>query len=310
MPSQRKFAVHKAQDKAHQLQYFRERGRAALAALQHEIGAQQYKELARAVNKALQESSRHVIASLTGRAQSEGWTAETLLGAILTATYAAQVAMIELRNEVWPYEYMAFSRRIGELWESFVRTVFDHAPGGLKYFVPPLFSEVRKSLKKELSDYIAQLPISNEQRTELLKYYEKVWALVDSGEINLELDLHFQVNSQMVNVDLKSGFGSNEKGNTNRLLMVATIYRNLEAGYKCVLLVRAPEDQNNHYFRTLRDSGVWEAYCGNDAYAKVAEFTGFNLQTWVAENVSWQSDLSADTINQFRTHNLLSYLVW
>jgi hypothetical protein len=160
---------------------------------------------------------------------------------------------------------MAFSRRIGELWEGFIRTAFDFAPNGLTYFVPPLFSDVRKSLKQEIHEYINQLPLKAARKRELLEYYEKVWSLVDSGEINLELDLHFEVKGQRINVDLKSGFGSNEKGNTNRLLMVATIYRNLEADYRCVLLVRAPEDQNNHYFRTLRDSAVWEAYCGTRA---------------------------------------------
>lgn len=299
-----------ALNKKHHLEYFRERGKEALIDLQREIGRRQHKELATAINKASQESARNVMSSLLSTATSEKWTPEEKVSAILAANYASYIAMLELRNEVWSYEYMAFSRRIGELWESFVRTVFDHAPSGLTYFVPPLFADVRKGLKKEITEYIAQLPISNEQRAELLEYYEKVWSLVDSGEINLELDLHFKLNGQHTNIDLKSGFGSNEKGNTNRLLMVATIYKNLEAGYKNVLLVRAPEDQNNHYFRTLRDSGVWEAYCGTDAYAQIQTFTGFDVNAWTKANIDWHNDFAADTLAHFRDNNLLSYLEW
>ena len=92
--------------------------------------------------------------------------------------------------------------------------------------------------------------------------------------------------------------------------MVATIYRNLEAGYRCVLLVRAPEDQNNHYFRTLRDSAVWEAYCGTEAYAQVKVFTGFDLQSWVVNNIDWQADLAPATLKHFKDSDLLSYLAW
>ncbi len=296
--------------KKHHLEYFRGRGKEALVDLERELGRRQHKELASAINKASQESVRNVLNSLLSTAVAEKWTPLEKLSAVLAATYASYVAMLELRNEVWPYEYMAFSRRIGELWEGFVRAVFDHAPSGLTYFVPPLFADVRKGLKKEITEYIAQLPLSDEQRTALLEYYAKVWSLVDSGEINLALDLHFELKGQRTNVDLKSGFGSNEKGNTNRLLMVATIYKNLEAGYKNVLLVRAHEDQNNHYFRTLRDSRVWEAYCGADAYAQMHSFTGFDIDAWIKANIDWHNDFAADTLTHFRDNNLLSYLEW
>lgn len=101
-----------------------------------------------------------------------------------------------------------------------------------------------------------------------------------------------------------------EKGNTNRLLMVATIYRNLDQPYENFLLVRASEDQNNHYFRTLRDSGVWTALCGRDAYAKMTEFTGFDLGSWVARNIDWTGDLDPQTLEHFQLQNLVGYLEW
>lgn len=299
-----------ALSKKYHLGYFRERGKETLVCLQREIGRRQHKKLTFAINKASQESFRNVLSSLLGTAATENWTPEEKLSALLTANYASYIAMLELRNEVWTYEYMAFSRRIGELWEKFVRTAFDYAPRGLTYFIPPLFADVRKGLKKELTEYISQLPVSGEQRRELLEYYEKVWSLVDSGEINLESDIHFEFQGRRINIDLKSGFGSNEKGNTNRLLMVAAIYKNLEAGYKNVLLVRARENQNNHYFRTLRDSGIWEAYCGADAYAQMRTFTGFDIDAWIKANIDWHNDFATDTLTHFRSNNLLPYLEW
>ncbi|GAG80730.1 unnamed protein product, partial [marine sediment metagenome] len=58
--------------------------------------------------------------------------------------------MIESRNEVWPYEYMTFSRRIGELWEPFCKLCFDYPLKDLTLFIPPLFSEVKRKLTNEI----------------------------------------------------------------------------------------------------------------------------------------------------------------
>lgn len=220
--------------------------------------------------------------------------------------------MLDLRHEVRPYDYMDFSRRIGELWEDFVRLPFLYPPktAELASFVPPLFSEVRKNLKSEIKKYIDTLPISEAQRNELINYYEKVWLLVDSGEISLELDFHAIIKGKKFNIDFKSGFGSNEKGNTNRLLMVATIYRNLEDEYNNVLLVRAKEYLNNNYFRILKNSDVWDAYCGDEAYQKIGDFTGFDIQNWINLNIDWQNDLLVKTVSDFQQSNLMGYLQW
>ena len=68
---------------------------------------------------------------------------------------------------------------------------------------------------------------------------------------NLECDLHFTDGTTKYIVDFKSGFGSNEKGNTNRLLLVGSIYQNIETeNYKCLIFVRSTE--NNHYLTTLQ----------------------------------------------------------
>lgn len=298
------------QSKQKLLSYFRDRGDEKLSELRQDIGNQNHKELANGVNKVLAEALDAFKGVIIARSEEDSWTDDARLRSILASTYCAQVAMLDLRNQVWPYEYMAFSRRIGELWERFVHIPFAYSIRNISPFVPPLFSEVRANLRKEIEDYIRGMPLSDDERKGLLEYYEKVWTLVDSGEISLQLDLHTEIAGQKINIDFKSGFGSNEKGNTNRLLMVATIYKNLEQEYENVLLVRAREDLNNHYFRTLRDSKVWQAYCGEDAYSKIGEFTGFNLRGWISENIAWRSDLLPETVSHFTKSNLMGYLEW
>ena len=131
-----------------------------------------------------------------------------------------------------------------------------------------------------------------------------------SGEIKLELDLHFEDGVNKINVDFKSGFSSNEKGNTNRLLLVATIYKNLEQGYRCVILVRSDEERNNHYFRTLKTSGIWEASCGNEAYERIKVFTGFDLKRWIQVNISWMQDFTPQMATYIQRNSLEQYLIW
>lgn len=225
-------------------------------------------------------------------------------------TYTSYIVMLECRNEVWPYEYMAFSRRIGELWEPFCELCFDFPIRDISLFVPPLFSEVKKRLTNEIEDYISRLSISSDQKKELKRYYDKVWSLVTSGGIKLELDLHFELNGEKIVVDFKSGFGSNEKGNTNRLLLVASVYKNLEENYKCIILVRSEEDRNNNYFQTLKNSGIWEAYCGDEAYAKIKEYSGFDIKQWITSNINWEDDFKEETILHFRESSLDQYLRW
>ena len=98
--------------------------------------------------------------------------------------------------------------------------------------------------------------------------------------------LHFIMDNQKFVVDFKSGFGSNEKGNTNRLLLVASIYNNLEENYRCLIFVRA--ESNNNYFQTLKNSGVWNAYSGSEAYDEMHKYTGYDIKKWIVDNVNWK----------------------
>ena len=292
------------------LTYFRECARESLEEIRQSYGSGQFKKQTTAVNRAITRTSENFAKTLLQKATREKWDNSDILRCLLMITHASNIVMIESRNDVWAYEYMTFSRRIGELWEPFCKLCFDYPIRELTLFVPPLFSEVKEQLSAEIEDYIDVLPLTDEQNRELKRYYNRVWSFVTSGEIKLELDLHFEQSGKRNVVDFKSGFSSNEKGNTNRLLLVATIYKSLEDDYRCCLFVRTSEDGNNNYFQTLKNSGIWEAYCGNETYAKINEYSGFDIGGWIRENINWESDFRNDTMQFFANSNLEQYLVW
>lgn len=290
------------------LSYFRDRASEFLTQINQKYAESQSDKKAKAINESLKKTKEKLIVTVLQQAEKEKWMPQEKLECLLMITYCNIIVMIENRNAVRPYEYMDFSRRVGELWEPFCELCFHYPLTEISFFVPPLFSEVKRELTNELIEYINELNISFEEKEELKKYYNKVWSLVTSGEIQLELDLHFAFGGLKYIVDFKSGFGSNEKGNTNRLLLVASIYKNLSENYKCLLLVRAEE--NNSYFNTLKNSGIWEAYCGNETYLKIQEYSGHDLKRWIDNNINWSADFKLETIAHFEKHNLLSYLLW
>lgn len=152
------------------------------------------------------------------------------------------------------------------------------------------------------------LNLTDEETEQLIKYYDKVWGLVMSGEIQLELDLHFIFEEKKYVVDFKSGFGSNEKGNTNRLLLVASIYHNLEEDYEPLIFVRSAE--NNSYFNTLQNSGIWNAFSGEDTYTELHRYSGYDIRTWINNNINWTEDLNDEFAAHLEENNLLQYLTW
>ncbi|HAO08490.1 MAG TPA: hypothetical protein DCQ50_16260 [Chryseobacterium sp.] len=295
-------------NKSELLAYFRDRASEFLTEIKQKYAETQSDKRARAINECLNDSKSKLRATILQQAEKEQWTHQEKLECLLMITYCNIVVMIESRNSVRPYEYMDFSRRVGELWDPFCKLCFYYPVNDVSLFIPPLFSEVKKKLTDEIVDYINNLNIAPEAKGDLIKYYDKVWSLVTSGEIQLELDLHFISNGQKYVVDFKSGFGSNEKGNTNRLLLVASIYKNLPESYKCLLFVRAEE--NNSYFNTLKNSGIWEAYCGNEAYQKIRDYSGYDLKSWIQNNMDWSNDFKPETIVYFEERNLLQYLLW
>ncbi|MEM6362632.1 MAG: hypothetical protein AAF731_21260 [Bacteroidota bacterium] len=295
-------------DKAQLLAYFRDRSDEILGEIGQKYGEKDISLRARKLNTGLVQSRKAFITTLTRKSSKEGWSAQEVLEAVLMVTYCNYVVMLENRNAIRPYEYMDFSRRIGELWEPFCKLCFEYPLNDLELFIPPLFSEVKRKLAKEIDDYIDDLSITDEQKSQLKRYYGKVWSLVTSGEIKLELDLHFTYEGNKYVVDFKSGFGSNEKGNTNRLLLVATIYHNMEENYSPLIFVRSKE--NNNYFNTLKNSGVWQAYSGGETYDQIKIYAGYDIRQWIDNNIDWENDLNDEMVEHLRNNNLLQYLVW
>ncbi len=262
------------------------------------------------INKCIKEYREQEIKRIETIAKKDAWNNQTLLNEILMLTYASYIVMLEYRNKVWEYEYMAFARRIGELWEPFCKLAFDFPIKALSIIDPPNFDKVQTKIKSNATEYIDSLDLSEEIKKELKRHYDIPWTMVDSGGIKLGLDLHFEQDGIHYNCDFKSGFSSNEKGNTNRLLLVASIYNSLGEIEKTILFVRQPEDDNNHYLQTLKNSPYWDVYCANDSYAAMKEFTGFDMRKWLDDNADWQNDISEEFKQHLQKNDLLKYLTW
>lgn len=291
------------------LKYFRNRSNEILNELTLQYSVSDFKKKASALNKEIIRSKDNLLSILIETARNERWSNTETLECILMITYTNNVVMLEARNSVWEYEYMAFSRRIGELWEPFCKLCFAYPSTNIHSFVPPLFADVKQNLTTEINTYIDGLRLDDAERNQLKRYYNKVWSLVTSGEIKLECDLHFTDGQKKYIVDFKSGFGSNEKGNTNRLLLVGSIYNNIEKeDYQCMIFVRQAE--NNHYLTTLQNSGLWDTSCGIDTYRKIQQYTGYDIHTWIEHHVDWLNDFTPEMRSIVVNKNLQGYLVW
>ena len=67
---------------------------------------------------------------------------------------------------------MTLSRRVGELWESFISVCFHHpVANDLEIVVSPLFSDIRDSLYEEVICFIKELQLANDQKIDLINYY-------------------------------------------------------------------------------------------------------------------------------------------
>lgn len=292
-------------NKAFLLEQFRAYALREYTALPQNMG---YKDKANKINKCVLDYKDTLVSQL-----DRSMTKAEYLSDVMMLSYVAYIVMLEYRNIAWPYEYMAFSRRIGEIWEPFCKLPFSYPAKELRIIEPPLFENVQNGLVAKFEDYVSSLHITEEQKQEVLAYYAEVWKLVDSGNISLSLDLHFFQDDVFYNVDYKSGFGSNEKGNTNRLLQVGSIYSSMsddQHNYRNLIFVRQAEDENNHYLQTLKNSPYWNVYCAEAAYDQIHYFTGFNIKKWMTENMMWTDDISIDFRRHLEANNLLSYLSW
>ena len=224
--------------------------------------------------------------------------------ALLVIQYCTSVISLEYRHMVWPYEYMALSRRVGELWERFCRAAWDRpSRANVHRMEAPSFSSVGDSLRNRL-----EASLKDESKKSAIPDIETLFHLV--GEINMKEDEMFTLDGTPHIIDFKSGFGSNEKGNTLRLQTVGHAYKLWNPDTKLLLLVR--QEQNNNYLNVIKRSGLWDVRCGDEAYAAIDELTGSNVQALRSQVIDFQSDLSDEFWNDLSSHlsDMASYLQW
>ena len=162
---------------------------------------------------------------------------------LIILQYAISVSSLEYRHAVWPYEYMALSRRVGELWERFCSAAWD-SPSNLKLkrINAPSFEDVFKNIETNLLNLIK--PNEVNKANEIINY---IYDLV--GEINMKEDEMFCIKNEPYIIDFKSGFGSNEKGNMLRLRTIGKAYKLWNPNTKLLFLVR--QEENNNYLDVI-----------------------------------------------------------
>lgn len=111
-------------------------------------------------------------------------------------------------------------------------------------------------------------------------------------------------------IDFKSGFGSNEKGNTDRLLAVGRAYKLWNPDTRLYLLVR--QQENNSYLNVIKRSGLWDVYLGEQAYEVIDSLTGSDIRAVRESVVDFSTDLSHTFWTDVSSHltDLSSYLRW
>ena len=223
----------------------------------------------------------------------------------LVLQYCYSVISIEYRHRVWPYEYMAFSRRIGELWEGFCSAAWDFpARSDLERITAPDFIDVRDAIFKRIQDNIGE----HANREEIITDINTLLEII--GEVNMSEDEVFMLANVPHVVDFKSGFGSNEKGNMLRLKTVGQAYKLWNHNTELLLIVR--QSVNNNYLNVLKRTSLWSVYTGDEAYSKIYSLTGADINRVRTQAINWLEDLPPDIIQYFKRQptDLTSYLTW
>lgn len=222
---------------------------------------------------------------------------------LMLLQYCYSVMSFEYRHIVWPYEYMAFSRRNGELWERFCKAAWDNSQlPTLQRISAPQFSDIRNNFRSKLFHYTN----GNHYQDNIIADVDSIFDLV--GEINMVEDEMFSLNGRNHIIDFKSGFGSNEKGNTLRLIAVGRAYKHWDQNVNLLFLVR--QNENNNYLETIRRSNLWNVYCGDGAYQKIDELTNAGICEIRQEAIDFRADLSPEFWNYLTSNQLDQYLDW
>ncbi len=225
--------------------------------------------------------------------------------ALLVLQYCTSLSSLEFRHQVWTYEYMALSRRVGELWERFCSATWDcPSRSTVSRIDPPSFEDVATKIRSRIVNHLTDVTSQNLILNEVKVLFELI------GEINMREDEVFSVGNVPHVIDFKSGFGSNEKGNTIRLQTVGRVYKLWNPKTKLLFLVR--QEENNNYLKLIKRSGLWDVQCGSEAYDKIDELTGSNIQYLRQEIINFEDDLSSSFWNDLSSQlsDLTAYLRW
>lgn len=222
----------------------------------------------------------------------------------LLLNYCYLISMLETRHTIWKYDYMSFSRRMGEVWENFCATCWELPASKAVRVQPPNESIIKSRINKSISE----VELNENQNAAIIEVIDTIFSL--TGKISLKLDMLSSKNIQKIGIDFKSGFGSNEKGNTERLLTVGKTYKYLYPDCELYILVR--QEENNNYLEVLRKSGVWEVHCGQKAYSIINVITGIDIGKFVIEQVNFESDLSESVFHSLQKSvpDCSKYLKW
>lgn len=191
----------------------------------------------------------------------------------------------------------------------------------MKRFTAPSFGDVQEQVKKKFINKLIEKGLPEEVIRDIFNDYEKIWTLLGES-INLNSDELFETFEELdgeifesetkhekVIIDFKGSYGSNEKGNKERLLTVARVYDMLnyyeltEKPYKCMLAVRTVEATGHNYLRQLENSGLWSVERGNEVYSMIHRYTGFEaLKIIEKHQLSIPDDLDEKTSSYMKSN--------
>ena len=254
---------------------------------------------AKRVNKVISDHRDLLVSQIDGNAPLEERQER-----LLVLQYAVSVVSLEYRHAVWPYEYMALSRRVGELWERFCAAAWDiPSRPHVERTNAPKFTHVLSKIEAALLDHAQEA-----RKAETADILENLRDLI--GEINMVEDEVFSVDDNPHVIDFKSGFGSNEKGNMLRLRTVGKAYKLWNPDTELLFLVR--QEQNNNYLNVIKNEGLWSVHCGRAAYDKIEELTGAPMNKIREQVICFEDDLSKRFWDDLNEHlsDLSGYLKW
>jgi hypothetical protein len=226
--------------------------------------------------------------------------------ALLMNNYCCSLSMLETRHKLHPYVDIEFSRRIGELWEKFCKVSLNNPFSGISQSNPVNISAFYDQLSKDMQLLSTTASPKNTPQNATFHLIKDLL-----GDVDLTLDYSGRdANNQLIGIDFKSGFGSNEKGNTQRILQVGKIYKYIAPHVQLKLVIR--QNDNNNYLSKIEDSGVWGVVTGKKSYAYLSEISGCDILSFVTNEVNFKADMDSAIYRDLgsKVTNRDRYLDW